>query len=180
MRGKLSLGLLALALAVSCILAYLLIFIWNMVYYAVAIALVLLVIFIWDILGPRIKDRRKFLKESLIVLASCVNYTCALLLTILFDVEIIAFLLIATVLSLFVSIVISNVGRSLAYVCVALILGAAITVVLLVLPPLSYGEMWAVNYALEPAVSSVVRLLLFGLVFSFVGSIIGSLASDAF
>jgi hypothetical protein len=125
-------------------------------------------------------DRRRFLKESLIVLASCVDYACVFFLTILFHVDISVFLLIMTVLSFLVSILVLNVGRSLAYVCFSLVTGAAISVVLLLSPPLAYGEMLAVNYALEAAIQPVVRLLLFAMVFSFVGAIIGSFASDAF
>jgi hypothetical protein len=125
-------------------------------------------------------DRRRFLRESMIVLASCANYACVFLLTILFHVQIIVCLLTITVLSFFVSILVLNVGRSIAYVCFSLVTGAAISVVLLLSPPLAYGEMWAVNYALEAAIPPVVRLLLFAMVFSLVGAIVGSFVSDAF
>jgi hypothetical protein len=125
-------------------------------------------------------DRRRFLRESLIVLASCVNYACVFLLTILFHVNISVFLLIMTVLSFLVSILVSNVGRSIAYVCFSLVTGAAITVVSMLSPPLAYGEMLAVNYALEATIQPIVRLFLFAIVFSFVGAILGSFASDAF
>ena len=125
-------------------------------------------------------DRRRFLRESLIVLASCVNYACIFLLTVLFHVEIIVCLLTVMVLSFFVSILVLNIGRSIAYVSFSLVTGAAISVALLLSPPLVYGEMWAVNYALEAAVQPVIRLLLFAMVFSLLGAILGSFISDAF
>jgi len=125
-------------------------------------------------------DRRRLLRESMIVLASCANYACVFLLTILFHVDIGVFLLITTVLSFFVSILVLSVGRSLAYVCFSLVTGATISVLLLLSPPLVYGEMLGVNYALEATIQPIVRLLLFGIVFSFVGAILGSFASDAF
>jgi len=125
-------------------------------------------------------DRRRFLIESLIVLASCVNYACIFLLTVLFHVQIIVSLFTVMVLSFFVSILVLNIGRSIAYVSFSLVTGAAISVALLLSPPLAYGEMWAVNYALEAAIQPVIRLLLFAMVFSLIGAILGSFISDAF
>jgi hypothetical protein len=181
MRIKLFWGILGLVLLISCLLAYVLLFIWEIEYsLGLAIALIPTLIFICGSLTTRIKDRRKFLSESLIILASCINYTCIFLLTIIFHWEVAIFLLIVGVLSFFVSILVLNVARSIAYVGFSVIAGAAITVLLLLSPPLVYGEMWAVNYALESAVQPVARLLLFAIVFAFVGSILGSFASDAF
>lgn len=181
MKIRLFLGLLALVLFISCILAYMLLFIWKIEFYTgLAIALIFPLIFVCGTFITRIRDRRRFLRESLIVLASCVNYGCVFLLTVLFHFDISIFLVIVTVLSFFVSILVLNVGRSIAYVCFSLVIGAAICVMLLLSPPLAYGEMWAVNYALEAAIQPVVRLLLFAMVFSLVGAILGSFASDAF
>jgi hypothetical protein len=181
MRKRLLLGLLGLVLLISCLLTYVLLFIWEIEYYlGLAIALIPTLIFICGSLITRIKDRRKFLRESLIILASCINYACIFLLTIIFHWEIAIFLLMVGVLSFFVSILVLNIGRSIAYVGFSVIAGAAITVLLLLSPPLAYGEMWAVNYALEPAFQPVVRLLVFAIVFAFMGSLLGSFASDAF
>jgi hypothetical protein len=181
MKKKLFLGLLAFVLFISCILAYMLLFIWKIEFYTgLAIALIFPLIFVCGTFITRIKDRRRFLRESLIVLASCVNYACIFLMTVLFHFDISIFLVIITVLSFFVSIIILNVGRSIGYICFSSVTGAVICIIALLSPPLAYGQMWAVNYVLESAIQPVVRLLLFGIVFSFVGAILGSFASDAF
>lgn len=127
-----------------------------------------------------ITNRRKFLKEFLVILASCTNYACVFFLTVLLHVELGIFLVAMAILGFFISILILNVGRSLAYSCLSLIIGASLSVILLVSPPLVYGEMWDVNYTLEAALQPVMRLLLFAIVFSFVGVLLGSFISDAF
>lgn len=181
MRKKLFWELLGFVLLISCLLAYVLLFIWKIEYtLGLTIALIPFLIFICGNLTTRIKDRRKFLSESLIILASCINYACIFFLTVIFHWEVAVFLLIVGILSFFVSLLVLNVGRSIAYVGFSVIAGAAISVLLLLSPALACGEMWAVDYALESAFQPVVRLLLFAIVFAFVGSILGSFASDAF
>lgn len=173
--------LLALALCIDAVLAFLLIFVWKMeFYYGLTIAIILFAAFIAANFIPRIRNRVRFLRESLIVLAAIVNYTCAFLVTIIFNFELVVLLLFVAILSFFASTLFLNVTRSIILVCLSLVAGAAITVVLVVLPPLSYGEMWAVNSALEPAIHRMGRLLPFALVLSFIGAIFGSFAVDAF
>lgn len=122
---------------------------------------------------------RKFLQESVIVLASCVNYACIFLMTFLFKLDIPIFLLGIAMVSFLFSLIVLNIKRSIIYVCVAVVIGAIISIVLLVSPPLAYGEIWAVRYQLESVVQSVGRLLIFAFAFSFVGSILGSFVGDA-
>jgi hypothetical protein len=182
MKKRLFFELLALVLLISCILAYVLLFIWKIEYYtSLAVALIFpSLVVVCGTFITRIKDRRRFLRESLIVLASCVNYGCVFLLTVLFHFDISIFLVTVTALSFSVSILILNVGRSIGYICFSSVTGAVICIIALLSPPLAYGQMWAVNYALEAAIQPVARLLLFGIVFSFVGAIVGSFVSDAF
>lgn len=123
---------------------------------------------------------KRLLRELLILLASCLNYACVFLLTVLFHFDISIFLIIMTALSFLVSILVLNIGRSIAYVSFSLIIGAVICIIALLSPPLVYGETWALNYALEAAIQPVIRLALFGIVFSFIGAILGSFAGDAF
>ena len=174
--------LLALFLLTSCILAFVLLSIWKIEYYtSLSVALIFpSLVVVCGTFITRIKDRRRFLRESLIVLASGVNYGCVFLLTVLFHFDISIFIVIVTVLSFFVSILILNVGRSIGCICFSSVIGAVICIIALLSPPLAYGQMWAVDYALEAAIQPVVRLLLFGIAFSFVGAILGSFASDAF
>jgi hypothetical protein len=181
MRTKLFFGLLGLVLLISCLLAYTLLFVWEIEYsLGLVIALVPILVFICAKFSTQIKDRRKFLSELLIILAACINYACIFFLTVIFHWEVAVFLLIVGILSFFVSLLVLNVSKSIAYVGFSVIAGAAISVLLLLSPAFAYGEMWAVNYAFESAFQPVVRLLLFAIVFAFVGSILGSFASDAF
>lgn len=181
MEKRLLLELIGLVLLISCIFAYILFFIENVKYYtSLTIALFPLLIFVCGIAISHIKDRKRFLKESLIVLASCFNYACVFLLTVLFHLDISIFLITMTALSFLISILVLNVGRSIGYVAFSLIVGAVISILALLSPPLFYGDTWAVNFQLESVVQPVVRLTLFGIVFSFVGSILGSFVGDAF
>jgi hypothetical protein len=156
-------------------------FIWKIEYYtSLAIAIFPFLLFVFGNLISRVKDRRRLLRESFIVLASCVNYACVFLLTILFHLDISVFLITTTALSFLVSILVLNVGRSIAYVSFSLVVGAIICIIAELSPLLVSGDTWAINYTLEAAIQPIVRLALFGIVFSFFGSIVGSLLGDAF
>ena len=73
-----------------------------------------------------------------------------------------------------------NMGRSILYAWLATVLGAVITSVLLIAPPLVHAEMLMVDYILPNIVSQVVLSLIFSLFVSLLDAIFGSLESDVF
>lgn len=168
--------------SVIVILNYLLIFVFKIIdyQYGIAFALFLLAFLICIEFLPKIKDRKKFLRESLILLASLLHHTCALLVTIIFKLEIVLLLVVVMALGFLVSIFTVNFKRSITYACFSLIVGSIITILLLLSPLMLSGQMWQINYVLEPVIHSVMRLLPFSFVFSFFGTILGNFIIEAF
>jgi len=125
-------------------------------------------------------NSRKFLKESLIIIAMCINYTFAFLFTVVFNSYVPVFIIVATAFSFLAGILIQDLTKAIAYVGISLIMGGVITVFLLMAPALSYGETWGINDVFESAVQSVVKLFILTIVFSFIGTLLGIFASDSF
>jgi len=181
MPRKVLWGMIAIfASAMSCIFAYLLIFVWKVGYqYGIAIALFLTVLLV---IGTRISmiTPRKFVGGLLMTLALSVNYTCGFLLSIILKVELGYFLVIVFMAAFSIGVIFANIKTSILYLCFAMVISMVITTILLSAPYLIHGYMGMIGDILVGvAIDSMGKLLIFIIFFSFIGATVGSLIGDA-
>jgi hypothetical protein len=78
----------------------------------------------------------------------------------------------------FFAVALKNVKFGLFYALIAIILGALITWVAIILPPLTYGEDFMISYTTEVFTYFVARLTLLSFPGIIFGVLIGSIVSD--
>ena len=122
---------------------------------------------------------KELLKETLIILALCVNYTCAFALALFLHLEIPYFIVTVLIFSFLAGSFLPSMGRKILSVGLSIVAGAALTIVLYVAPLVVYGETWMVDLVLLEVLTFVVPHLLFGALFSLLGSVMGTFLGDA-
>ena len=170
------------ALCINVIIAYLLIFVWELeFYYSLAIAFIFAIALVASsyIAQAKINKPKWSIKESLIIPALCMNYASAYFVLFVWKGEIVYVMLIFFFTSIIGGILIANPSKSLLYAFASLVLAAILFGILLVVPPSIYGHPGMVRYAAEIAVSFAGRAILIGIVFCLIGTLLGSLIGDA-
>lgn len=171
----------AVALLINVVIAYLSIFVWKLeFYYSLAVAFIFAIALIASNYITRVKTYKPKLvvKDTLIILALCVNYASAYFVPFVWKGSIIYVMFIFFVASIISGILVANITRSLFYACLSLILSGVLFTGFLMLPPLIYGHPGMVNYASELAIMFAGKLILLGIVFCVIGTLIGSLIGD--
>lgn len=183
MQKRLLWGLLTtFALCINVIIAHLLIFVWKLeFYYSLAIAFIFAVALIVSNYATRVRiiKPKRFIKVSLVILSLCINYTSAYFASFIWKSVIVYVMFIFFITSVVASILVANLGKSLAYALSALVLAGILFVGLVLLPPSIYGHPGMVKYAFEIAVRFAGRMMLIGMVFCVFGTLLGSLIGDA-
>jgi hypothetical protein len=171
----------AVALLINVVIAYLSIFVWKLeFYYSLAVAFIFAIALIASNYITRVKTCKPKLvvKDTVIILALCVNYASAYFVSFVWKGSIIYVMFIFFVASIISGILLANITRSLFYACLSLILSVVVFAGLLVLPPSIYGHVGMVNYTTQVAITFASKLILLGIVFCLIGTLIGSLIGD--
>lgn len=117
---------------------------------------------------------RKLLWKFGLILASSLNYTGALMLNTFWHVELYYYLPIVFLISTMLGILTIDLRDALIYTCISLVLSAIISVVIVSAPPILFGESsLTIDAAVQLAMTSVTRLLIFGIIICIVGTMLG-------
>lgn len=114
-----------------------------------------------------------------ILLTSSLNYAGAILLNIVWKLDLLIYLPLIFIVSCLTGIVLVDFEKSLVYACVSLFLSTVIVTAIMTVPPLIIGEgPKVINEALMSALNAVSRILLFNLVACIVGALLGSMIGE--
>jgi hypothetical protein len=176
MQEKTGWLILGLITAIACTLVVLLFFVWKISYYfGLIVAAVLACLFVaFNYRDALLENRSKVLKELAVTLGLSAIYTNLYLYMSVLHMDIIIVLIISGIAGIMVGALVSNLTRSLAYVCVAAVAGLILDVLLTVLPTF-FGEdpSW-VSYILYPVIHTAALPFIFTIVISFFGVMIGN------
>lgn len=123
--------------------------------------------------------KRQILLTLLIALASSLNFAGAILLNVVWKIDLLLYMPLAFMMSFLMGVILVNMGRSLISACVSLFLSSAIVTAVMTLPPVIIGEGASViDEALMSTLNAVSRILLFNLVVCILGALVGSLVGE--
>ena len=168
--------ILTIAIIISVILAYMLVFQWGLeYYYGFAIVILMAAVLLLGIFIPKIsiKNVRGFFTNFLIIIALSIDYSCGFVLFNILKLEFGYLLGLTFIASILAGIIIQNLGRSILFAFLSIVLSIVISVLLLSAPLL-------IDVIVASAIETVLRPMIFVMIASIVGTLIGSLASDFF
>jgi len=110
------------------------------------------------------------IREIGLTIGQCFNVACLFIISIVWRIDILGFILLVFLVSFAFGAVIANLARTVAYNLIAIIAGTALAVAFFALPQIMFAETESIMLVL----SYIGRLLLIGMIVYFVGAFLGS------
>jgi len=125
------------------------------------------------------RKKGRLISEVAVVLALSANYMSITLLNTVWRLETFLLFPMLLIVSLLMGMVTMDTKKALIYACITVFIGTALTTLVMVLPPMVLGEgASVVDSALNTALISVSKLLIFSVVVFIVGAILGSFLGE--
>jgi len=125
------------------------------------------------------RKKGKLIWEVAVVLALSANYMSITLLNTVWRLETFLLFPMLLIVSLLMGMVTMDTKKALIYACITVFIGTALTTLAMVLPPIVLGEgASVVDSALNTALISVSKLLIFSVIVFIVGAILGSFLGE--
>ena len=105
-----------------------------------------------------------------LTIGQCFNIACTFILSIIWSIDILGFIILIFLISFAFGAVIANLAKTVAYNLVAIFAGTALAVALVALPQIMFAETESIMLVL----GTIGRLLLVGMIVYFVGALLGS------
>jgi len=112
------------------------------------------------------------------LLGLSLNQAAAYLAVSLWNLDLSYYLLVVLVLTFVFSIYIKNLSIGIAFTVLSMIIGALITMGILLIPPLVYRSEFMIEFALTAYPTFIAKLVVFNMVISIFASILGGLLSE--
>jgi len=121
----------------------------------------------------------KILKGALWILGISLNQAAAYLAILLFHLQLPYYLAIVFVFTMIFSLSIKNVSRALFYTIASVIIGALITLGIILIPPIYFGSYLMIDYTIGIYSVYISKLLILNIIICTASALIGGLASEA-
>lgn len=122
---------------------------------------------------------KTFLKLLLISLGLCLNFTCAFLAAIIFQLSFPSFLILILFFSFLGGLAVANVEKGTIITLLALSAGIFTAGGLYLSMPLLEGDAFMVNFLVEELLNSLAPHFIFGLICTIMGALVGNLLGEA-
>jgi len=115
------------------------------------------------------------IKDILIIIVLSFDYSAAYIICTVWKIELGYFIASTAIVSAIAGTLIGNVSKTILFTCVSLVIGMILSVLLLILPPLTYGHYVTAQLTIDLMLPLFVRLFFFGgLPTAFVCGLLGS------
>jgi hypothetical protein len=127
------------------------------------------------------QKRGRFLQDWGTLVVTSVNFASIHFLTIIWNLDLFAYLLLIIVVSCFASFLASSIENAIKHTFASLVIGVLIALGALISPPFLYGRsIMEINAVVAFSLGVIAKFLLLGLALVFVGIVLGWFLNDRF